>query len=268
MLKDTRMTVGGELVAVEREFAKSAGIPDERLRPFEAPAWKPEHMRVMLQHAAWIESPLRDGWVAAFRLVGQGTRVVIAEARIFPDVWKGKRRPFGIWTGTLADDVGAAGVPKGGISQQLLREVRLTATPEMAKQFLAEIGALPGLQYLENGPPGVDRPTQRTRKSNAGRKPVSDEELTVAAKAYVEAVDKAKPIVPSVRRALAAMTKKAVTLSTVRNRIFQARDRGFLTRILPGRRVSGSRVGGILTERATEILAQQRAKKGGTKGGK
>jgi hypothetical protein len=99
---------------------------------------------------------------------------------------------------------------------------------------------------------GVRERPQAPRQRGPGRKRVPIEDLARAARAYVDADGRGESApLQVVRKALGG-----VSLGTARNRIFQARDRGLLTRRLIRSGSGKGSQGGELTPLAKGILAR------------
>jgi hypothetical protein len=176
-------------------------------------------------------------------------RLVIAEVRVFPDIWGAGARPLGTWTGDVADDVAAPRVPAGGVTTTLLRSVRLAASRRTTRELLKSHALPDGVAV------GTETSARRT-KGTPGRKPVPADVLAEVAAAYVDALRRKAPVIPAVRKALGGN----VSSVTVRNRVAQARARGLLTRSVPGQRKSGA-VGGVLTDAARALLSRRRRRR-------
>jgi hypothetical protein len=200
---------------------------------------------------AWVEVPLRDGWVAAYRIVNDGGTPVVGEVRVFPD--EPDRKNHGQWSGELLGV--RAKVPHGGITLRLLREVRL-------KKYLQQMAA--GIERFRKqsilaardfgwGREKVAAPAKSAPRR--GRKGRSDEFYVRVAEEYAKAstVRRSRPI------AEIAKSHKVLP-SQARDMVRLARKRGLLTSIGPGMR------GGQLTGRAESLLRELRNKRQSRRG--
>src|SRR5215475_4292276 len=70
----------------------------------------------------WLEAPVGDSWLAAFRVLVQKGRPIIAEVRVFPDE-KINLRDKGEWSASMLGVDAKA--PDGGITAPLIRDIRL-----------------------------------------------------------------------------------------------------------------------------------------------
>lgn len=188
--------------------------------------------------AIWIEAPLEDGWVAAYRLVIKKNQAVIAEARLFPkekDPRRERHRPAGGWSerGGL--------VPPTGMPGTILKKLRLQDPISVLPTAIEN-------WEVRHGRPVANRVLRRFRmstKTNLARRTVGRDQRTDAfvlgfAKAYAEKVDhrRGHPI-----KELAG--ERGYARDTVREIIREARERGFLTK--PTDR---GKAGGKLTPKA------------------
>jgi hypothetical protein len=169
-------------------------------------------------------------------LAVQDGRVVVAEVRVHP--WEK--------------------IPPGGLTRRLLRRVpfgvhvdyfatvaklRRILVPEGVSVFegpWVELAAAHLKPTLEASP----RPRGGKRP---GRRPLPDEDLLTAARAYVTARDRGSPRpVPDAARAL------KMSEARMRDLVYRARRRGFLTQTSQGRG------GGALTPHARALLKSRR----------
>src|SRR5688572_6351844 len=84
---------------------------------------------------AWMEAPLGDEWVVAYRLFVRERRIVIGEVRVFP-AEKRTHEP-GVWSAHWLGDF--AEVPKGGIRGRLLRRVGLTVPIAPMRELIRQL---------------------------------------------------------------------------------------------------------------------------------
>jgi hypothetical protein len=203
----------------------------------------PKDVSAYREHAVWVEAPMRDGWIAAFRILPdpEGSPAV-AELRVFPDH---PRRAPGQWAPELPMVDTRQHIPRGGLTSRLLREIKVPGavlfTQRLMDEFAkgwADLGHDAMAELFE--PHGLtDEPRRR------GRPPLSDLELARAARVYERAVKSGHPIER-------VSTELGVSEDTARKRIWTARDRGLLTDAPAGR------PGGRLTPKARELLSRQR----------
>lgn len=188
--------------------------------------------------AIWIEVPIEDGWVAAYRLVIKKSHAVIAEARLFPtekDPHRERHRPAGGWS-----ERGAL-VPPTGMPGTILKKLRLQDPIAVLPQAIENWEA-------QHGRPVANRVLRRFRMSTKtdlarrtrGRRLRTDELVVGFAKGYAEKIDEghANPI-----RDLAS--ERSYSRDTVREIIREARERGFLTKP-----AEAGKAGGKLTPKA------------------
>jgi len=181
-----------------------------------------------------MELQIDPNWMAAFRLVVQDGRTVVAEVRLFP-LEKGERRAPGMWSAERIGD--AAVVPPGGITAALMREIPFRPLPRIAARYSSPSGVPAGSS--ESKPPAKGG----ARKSRRGRKPRPDIVVAAVAKAYVDAVNTGKSPLEHIGSEVDLPDG-----TNIRDVIHQARKRGFLSPTSQGR------VGGELTPRALRIL--------------
>jgi hypothetical protein len=198
----------------------------------------------------WVEAPLGDEWVAAFRLLEDQGQMVIGELRVFPaeddrppgeiggETTAARVRPAGRWR---AEHEGSdAWAPEGGLTARLARSVRFDVSRPFAGEALVHVlGIYPdheawrrhlGTLALPDMPGG-----NRSRSTDVER-------VRVVAK-YVAKVQEGsrKPVAE-----LAAESNWSE--GRLRQILAEARRRGWLT-ATPRRQA-----GGTLTEKALEIL--------------
>ena len=203
----------------------------------------------------WFEKELPDGWVAAYRLLPQLGRPVAAEARLYPGRIRG---------GRVGEADASADVPPGGITTSLLRlpvERHLKEAqeewmrPPTADQYVRPESA----RYTDWDVPALwgFAAYLHPRPSPAGRPRRSEVDYAIFAALYVAAVEE-NPDSPykSMATNLAARehdhsdrVASHYTVSSLRNIVTKAREKGYLTSAGSGR------VGGELTPLARDALA-------------
>lgn len=194
----------------------------------------------------WLEVPVGDDWVAAYRIVpDEDRRPVVAELRVFPNE-PGRRRP-GRWSAERLGD--QSPVPGHGLTARLLRQVKVTEhVDRLMPQILeATRKKVPGGRVAERmAEHGLadDRPRFRGR----GR---DDAYLALLASQYVQLLDQGSR---SPVQALASQLGQ--NPAEVRDLIHEARVRKLLTDAPKGR------AGGQLTPRAMTLIPRQPTKKG------
>jgi hypothetical protein len=193
-------------------------------------------------HEAWVEMPLDDKWMTAYRLIAADHgEPVVGEIRVFPrESLNG--RPPGNWTAEL---LGVhASVPQGGIPGDLLRHVRLGVTKEFGPAFSRWFKGAPrrGTAQRPRGkrsqsvpaatPPKRGRPTDR-----------GDRFYAQLASDYMKALSggNGNPVAVVAR-------ERSLEQAQVRDMVHQARKRGFLSGTRRGRS------GGHLTAKALDAL--------------
>jgi biotin operon repressor len=209
----------------------------------------------------WYEADLGD-WVAAWRLLPQGGRVVFGELRLFPNE---PRRKAGRWSADRLGD--RAQVPGGGITVRELRRL-VREIGRHRGQARAEVGRWIGKERRRKqplfhpfGPEGLFERHGRTEAfvdlasgEVSGSTPHlppkrmrRDERFYAEmAAAYAEAVSAGnKRPVDTIAEALGR------SRNTVKDVIREARARGLLTETTHGR------AGGRLTAKAKKLLKQR-----------
>lgn len=265
---------GAEPGAVGVEHPNAVGVEHPKLQIHTLKQLRdegvlPRHIVVAnFPEVAWYEAPIGDTsqWTAAYRLVPQRGRVIIAEIRLFPRERRHMIEP-GEWS---AEYLGpGAHVPRGGITARLVRKVRLglMAKPgtsdseitrlvtwwrEQLNEEVRDVGAEGILPHQTvNLPPPPGTPRRR------GRPAWPDRRYAQVAKAYAEELVKAQNEKRPPHPAQAIMKRlKLESPAKARDAIKRARERGFLT-AAPGY----GRVGGFLTPRAKALLRSNASKK-------
>lgn len=195
---------------------------------------------------AWLEYPLRDGLIAALRLLPTPAgELVVGEVRIFPGYARG--RDAGRW-----NPKGEA-IPPGGIPARVLREMSvpagLLATRRVLRDFRdgwAKLGADP---FAQGGPfsqvfteAAADEPKRR----GPGRRPLSEDQLVDVARRYVRLRSKGSA---SPTKDLAEEMR--VAYSTAAQHVRKARAAGILTP------TSAGKSGGALTSKGMALLEKK-----------
>ena len=193
---------------------------------------------------AWLEVPLSDGWMAAYRFANQNGTPVVTEVRVFPRDATLTHRPAGQWVGQWLGV--KASVPKGGISSRLLRSLKVASHMqhfhEIAEWMLTKGGDPPEFISQELGRVGYRLLSRRAE-------PASGRDETFYARVANEYERAGKyPI-----KTMAARRK--VPVERVRAEIYQARELGLLTREGQGK------AGGALTDKGRRVLREWKGKK-------
>jgi hypothetical protein len=192
---------------------------------------------------AELRAPLTDdmAWGVEHLLALRGGHLVVEEVRVFP----------------------AGAPPPGGLTTRLMRKVTIGAhvdrAAEITRQLFALLEASPlseeskaslrGAVSLLSAPRGR-RPGQRpTNATRPGRKPLGDDVLLAAAQAYISARQAGH------RAPVVAAAKGKMTEARMRDLIYRARRRGFLSKTMQGRG------GGQLTDEALKLLKDAPTKK-------
>jgi hypothetical protein len=191
----------------------------------------------------WTVSFTPDGqWAAAYRLIAQRRRLVVAEVRVYPAT------PYMISAHGAVPPLDpeappVAPCPPRGITTRVLRGIRVG-------QVMASVNAghrriakeLPDFYKNSFGSLEVAKPIARGTQKRRGRPPESDLKYARVATAYVEACDAGHHPVKTV-----ATTFK-IPPATATVWIQAARRRGLLSETSPGV------AGGSLTPRARAVL--------------
>jgi hypothetical protein len=191
-----------------------------------------------LPHETWLEVGL-DGWVAAYRLIPQEGRPVVAEVRVFPD--ENAPRPQGRWSAERLGD--RAPVPIGGVPARVLRQLRVREHLALYDDIVQAHQDQQSFRVslLDHGFTQVVK--------EAGRRGRSDLFYAEIASAYVSLSADRAPI-QRLRDRLEEDEGLYFAEATVRDFVNQARRRGLLTPSPPGR------PGGELTTKAQELLSR------------
>lgn len=200
----------------------------------------------------WLEAPIDDDWVIAYRLVAQQGRLVIGELRIIPAEPARPDQEPGTWSGEFLGLQAGDVVPRGGITSALRNRIRVGLHVDQLAQMVAKLrraygeGADAWFQRVSGAAP----PLERHRRASSA----DDSKILRVAQAYAAVVQSRDPIQRVARRL-------RLDATTVRRRVHQARGRGYLTSTNQGVRA------GELTETARAALRAQ-AEKRGTRHGK
>ena len=194
----------------------------------------------------WFEEPLEGGWRVGYRLVRQGTRIVVGEVRVFPDEEETFLRP-GRWSGEI--DGVTATVPDGGITGRLLRKLKGTGHLKFAQKQADAIRAwFP--EFFE-----TEQKVNDAEKRRGGRPALDDLHYVRLAQDYINAIDKGS------RTPIADVAREhGLPESTMRDRIHIARHKRKLFTA-----VGWGRPGGALTPKGKAILGTGRKRGNGTK---
>jgi hypothetical protein len=190
-------------------------------------------------HETWLEVPLDGSWIAAYRVVPQEGRPVVAEVRVFPD--ENAPRPQGRWSAERLGD--QAPVPVGGVPARVLRQLRVREHLSLYDEIVQRYHPSQSFRVslLEHG-------FTRVMKE-AGHRRRSDLFYAEIASAYVRLTADRAPI-RRLREELEREGGLYFAEATVRDFVNRARRRGLLTPSPPGR------PGGELTPKAQVLLRQ------------
>jgi hypothetical protein len=212
----------------------AVGEPRHTYRSTREPLYTPGRRLGPFSTRIWLEVRLDAQWVAAYRLVAQNGRPVVAEVRLLPYE---EDAEAGEWSGR------GSNVPAGGLRTEQLRELRTEQTLESARDVVDWWDDQGGREFVSRIQRrwGVDPDKAR----GAVRRPqaIPDEELARIAAAYVEECRRTR----SPRKALAE--REQLTPSTISNYLDAARERGILTPTVQGR------AGGNLTDYGRRLAA-------------
>lgn len=242
------LRANGSRTPIDKSLARAWGLHKqiEDLGP-DIPA---EDIGVIRNQSIWVEIPLTEQWLAAFRLVNKAGVPVVAELRVFPaepDPHRERTRPAGQWRGQYG---GPEGVPRAGLTARQIHQIRSGTWKDVLRKVLPRDGE--ALASLKDFWP--DLPQAHPQPVRRGRKGRPDAELAAIAAVYEKAyLAKAPPV-------LAIAKRFRLSLSQARDVIHRARVRGILT---PAEKQGSA--GGFLTARAQALLDLQR--KGGTRHG-
>src|SRR4051794_31607483 len=111
-------------------------------------SWRPWDVRDL-----WVEVPIDDAWLAAFRLFDRDGALVVGEMRVYPrEPEEGSKessayfatgeRPAGSWSAEMLGS--KAPVPAGGLSARVARRASFTAALEAAPRLLRQLEAAEG----------------------------------------------------------------------------------------------------------------------------
>jgi hypothetical protein len=203
------------------------------------------HLETITAREMWVETPLGEDWVVAYRVVAQGGEPVIGEVRVIPyEPDQPINRPAGRWWGSLRGTT--AVVPAGGLTARLLRQAaRSGPVAEVLRKLIADLREeLTPEEDISRTLGGLPVPPHEEASSKRGRKSRPLIEYAEIAQAFVNAriAGSRKPVV-AVAKALRIPAGKA------RGLIRKAREH----QLLGWPRKQGV-VGGNLTAKARDIL--------------
>lgn len=197
----------------------------------------------------WAEFRIGD-WTVALNIQHRGGRPVLTELRAYPAEPDG--RP-GQWSQNVDN------VPDGGLRPDFIKGLKVGSLRDQAFQELVD----PSHSVWEDGWPnpaenwydiahyaGMEAGAEADVPVRPGRQPLTDEQLALVAKYYVEALREGKSVTNHIRTRL-QQHEENVTNATVGGRVSKARHRGFL-----GSARKGGQKGGSLTPKAREVLAR------------
>lgn len=196
------------------------------------------NLRLVLDRSLWVELPVAQHWLAAFRILPQSGPPVVSEVRLFPLDSTTRRRPAGEWKGLYGDDVP---VPRGGVTARLLRHIKSTQFRSILKELLRKWPKELSLFGL------AETAARQPTKSTQGRKGRTELELARMAETYERAHLNGRPPI----RAVA--TRFHLSPSQARDAIFRVRTLGLLS---PAEKQGSA--GGLLTAQARALLKQHR----------
>ncbi len=193
----------------------------------------------VLTSNAWVEAPVGEDWIAAYRLVLQRGRPVVGELRVFPAQRKLKKP--GMWDAEWAGS--SVDVPSGGLPARTLRAIKIGEHLRFGSQalgWLYESESEESFKRYTGMAEYSPKATGPERKRARGRSELWYARL---ARDYVNAVQarERKPV-----EKVAA--KHSLTAGNARVSVHGARKRGLLTAATPGA------AGGQLTARARRVL--------------
>lgn len=223
--------------------ALSADISDADARRLDLTVAKQTVNVVRRVTDVWLEQPIDDRWMAAYRIVTSGGKPRVAEVRIFP-LEDFATRPPGEWSGGWKGVEATA--PRQGLTKEVLGRVRLHEWTTQTRAILAWMEKKLGRQYVEPimARFGLPLPVavRATSGSRRGRPSLSDEFYARIAAEYVAALKAGRPPVQAIAKQRRAPEPR------VRGWIHRARYRG----LLEGRG-QGTTVG-ELSEKAIFVL--------------
>jgi hypothetical protein len=233
---------------VSRAYALRLGIQEKELLPHVVGDRKD-----VIVPEFWVEAPLNEDWMVAYRLLPQQGLVIVGEVRIYPFESKMRADPFrrkGEWSAHVLGI--RARAPVGGLTAKLVRSISMKTPMADARDFFDWIfsRAAAHVPLFEALSKHLTRASFRARrKSKRGRKSFSDEDYARVVSEYVLLCSqKSFQPIKDIAKKLNAKPAK------IRTMIFQARRRGLLTRIGPGRG------GGSLTQKGKELCSKMRGK--------
>ncbi len=210
----------------------------------------------------WLEQPIDDRWMAAYRIVTGDGRPRVAELRVFPREDGFVSRPPGEWSGGFKGVEAQA--PRQGLKKAIINRVRLQewttqvrairaaweqqVGPERArvmKGVLARFGPLPASPPPRTGTPGRGRPA------------LPDEFYATVAAEYVAALEAGRPPVKAIAQ------RHATSEARVRGWVHRARAKGLLEGRGQGQALGTLSDRAIFLSEAVKQRRRARREKGG-----
>jgi hypothetical protein len=255
-MKQARASIPFELLAATPTELMYAGIPQTAWRKLDLETFA-DHRKHKLadplyevvRHSVWVEQELSAEWVAAFQLVPQGGIPVIAELRILPrepgrDPWRWKGNLLGV----------KAKVPRGGITSNITRAIRLSIPADKLLEFSALLRKLgPSVFDRVLGDAGFSDRTKRERALSPLARP--DVFYAKVARDYDRLLQAG---VHNVNQKLAAQRREPP--SKIRDMVRRARKLGLLEPPAAQGKI-GQKAGSRLTPKAEQLLRPQRKTK-------
>jgi hypothetical protein len=196
----------------------------------------------------WLERPLGDDWIAAYRYTIQEGRPVVSELRVFPSPVgdEGRFGGPGHWKAELLGVLAPA--PAGGLTARHVHNyLRMGRHAKLTRDILARLRReapqlfAPGQDMAPfTAASGARAPVTA---SGRGRKGHGVAFFARIAKEYVDVIQRGDR-----RPATTIASRRGLSPARVRDLIHRARQRGLLTPAHHGRR------GGLLTPAARAIL--------------
>ena len=227
-----------------RDHAELAGVPTTEIKPLYTKWKKTDKVRRVTLDDFWFEMVLDDAWAVAYRIVAQPEGLAVSEVRVFPaePPWREGKTPPGEWSGVLRGTK-ASGVPRGGLTSRLLRQVRIDRSIWYCREILDAVMKNRGKVDRPGHPAhgrsfvayALERSGVRTRRMRPtpkeargrprGRPRLPAREYARLARAYQRCVLRGERG-RQLHEALAS--KLGLTVSQVRNRIARGREYGYL----------------------------------------
>jgi hypothetical protein len=220
-------------------------MPNPRLsqpeqRNVAAPEDPPPFVSMSGSIHQWIEVPVGDSWIAAYRFKVQDNRPIIAELRVFPAEAPpaGGAWPPGTWSGTWSPN---APVPGRGITAGLVKNDLRISIPF---DFIADARAT-AQEFAEEY---YRHQRAAEERRGPGRKPLPPVFYARVARDYVDAIERG-----SWRPAQDVADARRISAGLVRAYLKRARDLGLLSAAQAGQ------PGGKLTAAARAVLDEARS---------